>query len=208
MRITNQGFSQRNLEVSKFTRVPWGLRLPMPPTFRGHSDLNDSRVCRAATGTARSSRTGKGVARLIGGLLISCRVVELALTGAIKEALPLVTVEDENAPRGVSRHPHQHPITMGPAGWPSGRQCGRRGWKGDLERAVSLAGTLPRLFLGIDTEVRRRRFAHASTCQVHDILKELARRYGHVCWPPRSTAIGTLRYRQAARLPRPTCRYR
>ena len=63
-----------------------------------------------------SSRTGKGVARPIGGLLISCRVVELALTGAIKEALPLVTVEDENAPRGVSRHPHQHPVAMGPAG--------------------------------------------------------------------------------------------
>src|SRR5690349_15268575 len=97
-------------------------------------------------------------------LLARRGVVELALTGAVQETLPLMAVEHEHSLLRVAGHPHQHPFraTGGSGGAGGSRAIGRirgirvlgmsvlgirvRGVReGDLEGAVTVPGTMPDL---------------------------------------------------------------
>ena len=86
-------------------------------------------------------------------------VIELAVSRAVEEALPLVPVEDKNSLLRVARHPHEDPLR------PIRRYCpirryrpilryraAGRGDEGDLDRAVAVTRAMPGFRGGIDTE--------------------------------------------------------
>src|SRR6266567_930003 len=81
--------------------------------------------------------TGLGTSS--GGVVAASNgVVELAVAGAVQEALPLVPVEHEHPLIGVPRHPHQNPLRAFPGLVPGARE-------GDLEGAFAAAGAMPDL---------------------------------------------------------------
>jgi hypothetical protein len=76
-------------------------------------------------------------------------IVELAVARAVKETLPLMTVEHEHPLLRVTRHAHQHPLP-----WGGGGRDGRIAdlGKGDLDGAVATARAVPDLRGEVDTE--------------------------------------------------------
>jgi hypothetical protein len=72
-------------------------------------------------------------------------VIELAVSRAVEEALPLVPVEYENSLLRVARHPHKDPLRR------RYRAAGR-GYEGDLDRTVAVTRAMPGFRGGVDTE--------------------------------------------------------
>lgn len=79
----------------------------------------------------------------------SASVIELAGPNAVEEALPLVSVIDQNPALRVTGYPHQDPLGVGtlPAD------------KRDLHRAVALARALPLLGGDVDAKFSHSRLA-------------------------------------------------
>src|SRR5579875_484340 len=90
--------------------------------------------------------------------VLTRRVVELALLGPVEEALPLVPVIDEYRAGRITGHAHENPVTArGRRTVPACRDgllpCrGGPADERDLDGAVSLTRTLPRLRVHIDAE--------------------------------------------------------
>ena len=61
-------------------------------------------------------------------------VIELAVPRPVEKALPFIPVEYQDPSGFIARHPHQHPVSPGPAAADG---------KGDLDRASVVAGPLP-----------------------------------------------------------------
>src|SRR5215471_324820 len=90
-------------------------------------------------------------------------VVELAVPDAVEKALPLVPVIDQDPPRRVAGHPHQHPVRTGVV-----RPLARPGLAtppdhGNLDRAVSVTRAAPVLSGDVDAQLFHGRLAGHGT---------------------------------------------